>query len=202
MIKVGLTGGIGSGKSTVAKIFSRIYGIPVFEADREAKIASESPEAMELIMKEFGTVNKKELSKIVFPNKEAAGILFCDKSKLIKLNSILHPLVKNRFAEWIEEKSKGTISIPYVIMEAAILLESGSDSDVDIIITVEAEKSLRIKRVIERDNVEKEEVMNRMKNQFSAHERIKRSTYVIVNNNTIDLEEQIIEINNEIIKIK
>ena len=141
---IGLTGGIGSGKTTVAEQFETL-GVPVYIADIEAKKIMDLPETIQLVKGKFGNsifdvaiLNREKLAKIVFENPE----------KLQKLNSIIHPLVKRHFQEWVQ-KNKDSI---FVIKETAILFESGSYIDCDKIITVVAPLELRIARVLKRDN--------------------------------------------------
>lgn len=170
---IGLTGGIGSGKTTVAEQFETL-GVPVYIADIEAKKIMDLPETIQLVKGEFGNsifdvaiLNREKLAKIVFENPE----------KLQKLNSIIHPLVKRHFQEWVQ-KNKDSI---FVIKETAILFESGSYIDCDKIITVVAPLELRIARVLKRDNSDYESVMKRVQNQWTDEMRIEKSDYVIEN---------------------
>lgn len=178
---IGLTGGIGSGKTTVARQFEAL-GVPVYIADTEAKKIMGLPETIQLIKDEFGNsifdesvLNREKLAKIVFEKPE----------KLQKLNSIIHPLVKEHFQEWVQ-KNKASV---FVIKETAILFESGSDIDCDKIIAVVAPLELRIERILERDESDYESVMKRVRNQWTDEMRIAKSDYVIENiglENTID----------------
>lgn len=170
---IGLTGGIGSGKTTVAKQFETL-GIPVYIADIEARKIMDLPETIQLVKEEFGNsifdeeaLNREKLAKIVFENPE----------KLQKLNNIIHPLVKEHFQGWVH-KRKDSI---FVIKETAILFESGSYIDCDKIITVTAPLALRIKRVLERDDSDYESVMKRVESQWTDEMRIEKSDYVIEN---------------------
>ncbi|SFU73566.1 dephospho-CoA kinase [Pustulibacterium marinum] len=175
---VGLTGGIGSGKSTVAQMFHDL-GVPVFIADVEAKnLMNSSKELQCKIMEllgnaaiEDGRINRKFIAEKVFQ----------DKPLLNKLNQIIHPAVRKHFLKWTEQQN-----FPYVIEEAAILFESGGDEICDVIITVTAPEDVRIHRVLSRDKTSEEDVRNRMKNQISDTEKIQKSHYVIEN---VDLEE-------------
>ncbi len=182
---IGLTGGIGSGKSTVAKYFKSL-GIPIYIADQEAKKISETPEVLQSIKNIFGKeifdknkLNREKLSKIVFNDPE----------KLKQLNSIIHPKVKMHFDNWVLEHKNA----PYLIKETAILFESGSYKDCDFVITVTAPLETRIQRVIKRDNSTREIVLNRIANQWTDAERIEKSKYVIEN---IDLDNTITQIQN------
>ncbi len=166
MNRIGLTGGIGSGKSLVCKIFMHL-GIPVFNADQQAKI----------IRQEDNTVQKQILS--LFGTNDStslAALVFADRKKLDKLNNIIHPAVQKKYREWLSlQKSQLTIK------EAAILFESGSYKDMDSIIVVTAPESLRIRRVMQRDNITKKEVLARMQNQWHQDQLTKQADYVICN---------------------
>ena len=185
MLRVGITGSIGSGKSTICSAFSLLLGVPVFSADDEAKIVFVNSTVE--IKKEFGTYDPKELSSIVFR----------DKVKLEKLNSIIHPGVRARFEEWVKEYADHK----YVLMEAAILFESGADKFVDKIITVTAPVETRIARVMKRNSISREAVLDRMRNQMSDEDKIKRSDYVIINNDGPPPMRKIRKIHNELIGI-
>ncbi|MFY0481934.1 dephospho-CoA kinase [Flavobacterium sp. PLA-1-15] len=174
---IGLTGGIGSGKTTIAKKFQAL-GVPVYIADTEAKKIMEFPETIQSVVEEFGTsiiengsISRQKLAEIVFENPE----------KLQKLNSIIHPLVKKHFDEWVEQKS----DFDFIIKEVAILFESGSYKDCHKIITVVAPFDLRIERVLKRDNSDYESIMNRIQNQWTDEMKIAKSDFVIEN---IDIE--------------
>jgi len=175
MIVVGITGGMGSGKSTVCQVFSRL-GVPVYEADVAAhQIYETHPELVEWISKEIssdavdksGKINRKKLGEVVF----------ADEKKLRLLNAQVHPRVKNDFDDW-KSKQKG---MSYVLKEAAILFESGANEGCDKVITVEAPQELRIARIVERDRKSKAEILRIMEKQMSEEERASRADYVIVN---------------------
>jgi dephospho-CoA kinase len=171
---IGLTGGIGSGKTTIARLFEA-EGIPVYIADDEAKKIMILPETVHLVGEYFGQdvivnhlIDRKKLAEIVFNHPE----------KLKELNKIIHPLVKNHFDYWVKKQKS-----PFVIKEAAILFESGSYKYCDQIITVIASEETRIKRVMARDNSTKEAVLDRIKNQWTDSQRTSKSDYVIENEN-------------------
>jgi dephospho-CoA kinase len=173
---IGLTGGIGSGKTTVANYFMAA-GIPVYIADDEARKIMQSDEISAEIKKTFGDIvfdngilNRGKLSEIVFNDAE----------KLKLLNAIIHPAVKKHFGSWISNHKKA----PYLIYEAAILFESGSYKDYDSIITVIAPFELRIQRVIQRDKTTRENVLRRVNMQWSDDQRIEKSDFVIENSTT------------------
>lgn len=173
MLKIGLTGGIGSGKSTVASIF-KVLGIPVFDADSMAKkIMEEDEQLIHSIKEEFGeeTYQNGKLNR-----KYLAGIVFNDAYKLELLNTIVHPATIKAAALWMEQQQA-----PYVIKEAALMFESASAAGVDYIIGVYAPRHIRIKRVMERDHVGREEVMARMDKQINEEIKMKLCDFVIIN---------------------
>jgi dephospho-CoA kinase len=179
---IGLTGGIGSGKTTVARLF-QAEGIPVYIADEEAKKILDLPETIKKVSQIFGDsiifdgkIDRKKMSEIVFNNPE----------KLKILNGIIHPLVKKHFDDWVTAYEK----YPFVVKEAAILFESGSYKYCDLIITVVASEEIRIQRVIDRDKTTKNAVLDRMKNQWTDEQRIGKSNFVIKNENYEETEQQ------------
>lgn len=174
---IGLTGGIGSGKSTVASMFSAL-GIPVYIADTEAKKLMQTSEIRMKIEEVFGTRAYTESGP---DNAYIAGIVFRNKEKLQMLNTIIHPAVRAHFLQWSSQQKS-----PYVIKEAAILFESGADKDCDAVILVTAPSEVRIERVMERDGVSREAVLERMSNQWSEDKKKSLSDYIITNT---DLEE-------------
>jgi dephospho-CoA kinase len=184
---IGLTGGIGSGKTTVARVFE-LLGIDVYYADIQAKKILSSDKIKEQIISAFGNVYKDNKLQ----NKKLAEIVFNDKKKLEKLNSIVHPAVEKDFEQW----SKKNSGKPYLIKEAAILFESGSYKKVDKIITVFAPENIRILRVCKRDNINKAQVIARINNQMPDNEKIAKSDFVIKNYNGYLIIPQIIEIDN------
>lgn len=170
---IGLTGGIGSGKTTVAKYMESL-GIPVYISDVEAKKVMELPQIILKIQAAFDneitTNNKLDRAKL-------ATIVFNNPEKLKQLNAIVHPAVKSHFESWVREHKKDTI----IVKEAAILFESGSYKDCDAIISVVAPLETRIERVIKRDATSREKIMQRINNQLTDEDRIVRSQYVITN---------------------
>jgi len=184
---IGLTGGIGSGKTTVARVFE-LLGIDVYYADIQAKKILSSDKIKEQIISAFGNVYKDNKLQ----NKKLAEIVFNDKKKLEKLNSIVHPAVEKDFEQW----SKKNSGKPYLIKEAAILFESGSYKKVDKIITVFAPENIRVLRVCKRDNINKAQVIARINNQMPDNEKIAKSDFVIKNYNGYLIIPQIIEIDN------
>jgi len=173
MLKVGLTGGIGSGKSTVAKIFE-VLGVPVYYADDAAKhIMNTDAELREKIISTFGAgsyvnneLNRPYIASIVFENTE----------KLALLNSLTHPATIRDAERWMQQQTS-----PYVIKEAALIFESGSAENLDYVIGVFSPLPLRIKRIMERDNVTRDEVMKRMSRQIDEDIKMRLCDKVIVN---------------------
>ena len=183
---IGLTGGIGSGKTTIAR-YIESKGIPVYIADVEAKKVMEEPEIINAIQTAFGTeivknstVNRAKLSKIVFNNPE----------KLSLLNGIVHPAVKEHFKEWLKVHQDA----PFVVKETAILFETGGNKECYQTILVTAPLEKRIERVMERDKVSKEQVLDRMKNQWTDDQRKEYSDFVIENETITSAKEQVDEI--------
>ncbi len=170
---VGLTGGIGSGKSTVAKVFQSL-GVPVFNSDLEAKhIINNDVEVIRAITFEFGNVYENEkLNRI-----KMAEVVFNDNNALDKLNKIVHPKVAEYFENWILENNNSSI----LIKEAAILIESGAYKQIDKIVLVTAPKAIRIQRVISRDSISKEKVIGRMNTQLSDKEKLSYADFFIIN---------------------
>ena len=172
---IGLTGGIGSGKTTIARLFQD-EGIPVYIADEEAKKILDLPETIQKVTSELNAgiiiddkIDRKKLAALVFNNPE----------NLKKLNAIIHPLVKIHFDKWVKENH----NCPFVVKEAAILFESGSYKYCDKIITVTASEKTRINRVTQRDKTSKKAVLDRIKNQWTDAQRIEKSDFVIENEN-------------------
>lgn len=189
MLKVGITGGIGSGKSTVCRVFAQL-GIPVFYADEEAKrLLNEDNEVRKHIIELFGEDLYDTNQKLIRPR--LASLIFNDKLALSKINSFLHPVVINYFNQWADLQRT-----PYVIEEAALIYESGHDKLFDKIIVVTAPLETRISRVMVRDNVPREKVLERINNQLDEEKKKERADYIIENDNRQMLIPQIINIHN------
>ena len=186
MKKIGLTGGIGVGKTYVCKIFQNL-GYPVFNADIQAKnCLIEDKELIQKIKNTFGSTIYKagKLQK-----NELANIVFKNIQKLDQLNKLVHPVVKNRFIDWCKEKDTSL-----VIKEAAILFESYSHLDLDAVICVSCPEAIRIARVQQRDQITKEEVLNRINKQMPQNEKEELSNYIIVNDGIQLLLPQVIHV--------
>ena len=174
-IIIGLTGGIGSGKSTIAEIFTTLE-IPVFNSDLEAKKLYFHPEVKQQIIKRFGNVYNEQHQ---LDKKALANIVFNDEDKLQQLNNIIHPAVKKLFETWVNKNNHA----PILIKETAILIESGAAKQVDRIIVVTAPKEERIRRVMQRDNVSEKEVVARMNKQLPEEKLIAQADFIIKNDN-------------------
>ena len=189
-IKIGVTGGIGTGKTTVCTIFKKI-GIPIFNADNQSKILLKKNEnVISKITKVFGDniLDKKKID-----TKKLGRIVFTNKKKLIELNNILHPRVIEKFDNWLlEQDSK------YIIKESALLFESNTHKNLDKIIVIQSPLTLRIKRVCARDNRTKNEVSKIIKNQLKQSEYIKLVDYVITNNEQTLITPQVMAIHKQL----
>ena len=192
-LKIGITGGIGSGKSVVCALFS-LLGIPVFEADQVAKklMNSDSRLRRELVDL-FGEA--VYTAEGVIDRKMLAGILFNDQLALQKVNSLVHPAVREAFLQWCSEQTS-----PYVLHEAAILFESGFFRMMDRNILVTAPEELRIRRVTTRDGVSAEAVLQRMQNQWTDEEKIPLADFIISNDDTRAIIPQVLDIDKQIRK--
>ena len=173
VLKIGLTGGIGSGKTTVAKIFE-LLGVPVYYADEASKrLYHTNKELMAGLKKHFGedVYTNEELNR-----SKLAAIVFNDPEKLELLNSLVHPLTIKDAEEWMQKQK-----VPYIIKEAALLFEAGSAKGLDFVIGVSAPEELRIKRVMERDGIKKEEVSSRISRQMDDKTKMSLCDFVIKN---------------------
>ena len=174
---IGLTGGIGSGKTTVAQLFSEL-GVPIYIADTEAKKLMDSSKVIR--RKLVALLGEDAYSGTKLNRKFVADKIFNDKFLLDAVNAVIHPKVAAHFKKWVS-KQKAT----YVIKEAAILFENGSYKDCDMVILVTAPKQMRINRVMARDNTSKAEIEQRMNNQWSDEKKLKLADIIIEN---IDLK--------------
>lgn len=192
MLKVGITGGIGSGKSTVCQVFQTL-GIPVLYADGIAKKLMESDPLLRLqIIKLFGMeaydkngLNRKLISKLVFDDKE----------KLAQLNAITHPAVIAYGEDWMNSQK----NVPYALKEAALFFETGSDKKMDVMIGVYAPLSVRIQRTMLRDHINEEAVLARMAQQMDEEEKMSRCHYIIHNNEKESIIDQVLKIHQQLI---
>jgi len=189
---VGLTGGIGSGKTTVAAMFANL-GVPIYIADDEAKRLIKSSKVIKRkLLKLFGeeayingSLNKPFIANAIFNNKVL----------LEKMNAIIHPKVASHFNKWMRKQTA-----PYVIKEAAILFENNTYKSFDFIITVTAPKEIKIERLLKRDDTSLKKIDDIMKNQWTDEEKIKYSDFVIVNKSIENTEIQVAKIHAKIIE--
>jgi len=195
MLKVGLTGNIGSGKSVVSKLFEALK-IPVYRSDEEAKLILDKPEIIQQLEQAFTSAILDSNGKI--ERRKLASIVFNDSAKLSLLNSIIHPSVLADFSSWIEVQKNAA----YVVMESAILYETGFDKLFDKIIVVSAPENIRIQRVMERDGVSFEEVEARIHHQLNDTEKTKAADFVINNDGDSLLVSQVLKIHLELISHK
>lgn len=192
MFKLGLTGGIGSGKTLVCQIFEKL-GVPVYYADMAAReLMNTNRDLKSGIVKNFGdqafeggTLNRQFLADTVFGDPE----------KLSELNRLVHPAVRQDFLQWAVRQSRS----PYVIEEAAILFESGASHEMDQTVLVYAPEELRVKRVMLRDGHSREEVLKRMGHQLSEEEKRERADHVLINDGAQMLLPQVIHLHNTIL---
>ena len=193
MLKVGLTGGIGSGKSTVVAIFETL-GVPIYYADKEAKrLMSEDANLIQSIKELLGD---ESYSNGNLNREYIASVVFNEPKKLEQLNQLIHPLTIADSHNWMLQQST-----PYAIKEAALIFESHSESHLDVIIGVTSPESLRIKRVMERDGIDEAAVRQRMSRQMSEDEKIKKCNFVITNDEPFLLTKQVLLIHKTLIKM-
>lgn len=193
MLKVGLTGNIGSGKTVVAGIFSTL-GVPVFQADTEARKQFDNEQTKIRIREIFGpdvfSLTGEVLRQIL------AEIVFTDPKKLEELNNIIHPVVRKDYQQWCQHNSNAA----YTLYEAAILFESGHYRELDKVICVTAPEELRIKRVMERDRLSLQEIERRMANQWEEEKKVALSDYVIRNDESGMVITQVLIVHNQLIQ--
>lgn len=194
MIKVGLTGGIGSGKTTVAKLFAA-KGIPIYYADTRAKYLMTYDKSLKSkIIEAFGKEVYHRNGRL--NRKILASIIFNDKSKLTIINSLVHPAVAADGEAWYAAQKTA-----YAIKEAALMIESGSHNDLDTLVVVTADIEERIRRVRKRDKASIKDVESRINNQLSDAERLTHADYVIDNNDKRMLQEQVDALHEELMKM-
>jgi dephospho-CoA kinase len=194
MLRVGLTGGIGSGKSTVAGVFE-VLGIPVAYADREAKrVMTEDPELRRQIIHHFGEDSYKgqQLNRPFL-----AAQVFTDKERLALLNSLVHPATIAAGERWMEAQARRA---PYAIREAALIFESDSVRHLDFVIGVYAPRTLRIHRVLQRDKLTREEILQRMKNQIDEEIKMKLCDAVIYNDEQHPVIPQVLSLHEQLLQ--
>lgn len=194
MLKVAVTGNIGSGKSVVCSVFE-ILGIPVFYADKEAKRLYSDAEVLQKITGKFGTSILKPDNTL--DTKALASIIFNDKQALEYVNRLIHPRVFELFRQW----SRNQTSAPYCIQEAALIFESGSYNKFDRIIVVHAPEEILLQRVTKRDGIPLGQARGRLNNQMIQTEKISRADYALLNDNSNLIIPRILNIDKELRKI-
>jgi len=193
MLRVGLTGGIGSGKSTVAKIFE-VLGIPVYYADDAAKhIMNTDEELKKEIIQQFG---KQSYINDQLNRPFIAALVFNDKEKLELLNSLTHPATIRDANRWMQQQTS-----PYTIKEAALIFESGSAQHLDYVIGVYTPLPLRVKRIMNRDQITKEEVQQRMSRQIDEDIKMRLCDKVIVNDEQQLVTTQVLQIHEQLLSM-
>lgn len=197
VLKIGITGGIGSGKTTVCKMFEEL-GIPVYYADERAKYLMQHEHFLiDEIKKNFGeeVYDNGQLNRQLLASK-----VFHDKEKVKLLNSLVHPAVFRDTDRWVAEQQ--ATQTPYALKEAALLVESGSHNYLDRLIVVTAPQNVRLKRVVERDNVSSTDVMARMQNQLPEEEKVKLADFVIINDSDKEhLRQQVLKIHQQLVEL-
>lgn len=194
MLKIGITGGIGSGKSTVAKIFE-VFGIPVYYADDAAKnLMNENSEVRHQLVTLFGDetytngiLNRPYISKIVFNDPE----------KLTRLNAIIHPATIKHAEAWMQQQHS-----PYAVKEAALIFESGAQKNLDYVIGVFAPVALRLQRAMKRDNASRDEIEARMKKQMDEEKKMQLCDFIIINDEQQLIIPQVFTLHEQFIAMK
>lgn len=193
MLKIGLTGGIGSGKSLVARIFE-VLGIAVYYADTAAKAIMNNDEILKAgIIRHFGT---ESYTNGLLNRKYIASKVFGNEDQLALLNSLVHPATIRDAEKWMLQQSS-----PYTIKEAALIFESGSQEHLDYVIGVYAPKNLRILRTMQRDNVSRDEVLKRMKNQINEEIKMRLCDFVIYNDEQKAILPQVLTLHEQLLTI-
>jgi dephospho-CoA kinase len=196
-LKVGVTGGIGSGKSTICSIFEHL-GVPVYNADNRAKwLMHHDKELREKLKEAFGwdTFDKQgNLDRTYL-----AKIVFNSPSKLKKLNSLVHPAVFIDYQKWVVANKEA--GHKYSVKEAALLIEAGSYKDLDKLVVVTCPIDIRLERIAKRDNARKEDVLKRINNQISDKERLLKADYVVKNASGFSLIKQVLELHKEFLSL-
>jgi len=195
MLLVGLTGGIGSGKTLVCSIFEKLR-VPVYHADEAARrLMNSDAGLMENIRKMFGD---QAYSREGLNRPYLAGLVFGNEERLSGLNNLVHPVVRDDFKRWTGQQGDAA----YVIEEAAILFESGASKEMGLTVLVYAPEEVRIRRVMERDGVSREEVLKRMRHQMSEEKLMEMADHHLLNDGTAMILPQVIELHNKILNRK
>lgn len=190
-LRIGLTGGIGSGKSTVAGIF-KVLGIPVFDADSVAKKILQTDEVLKQAV--IDTFGESVYPGGILDRKKLASIVFNDPDRLETLNNLVHPRTIAAAEAWAESQHA-----PYTVKEAALFFEAGSATGIDYMIGVYAPKHIRIKRVMDRDQVSREEVLGRMSRQIQDEIKMRLCDFVLLNDEQHLLIPQVIKLHGQLL---
>lgn len=192
-LKIGITGGIGSGKSTVAKVFE-VIGIPVYYADDAAKrLMNEDAQLQQQIVDLFGPA---AYSNNQLDRKFIAQVVFNNKEKLQQLNALVHPVTIADGERWMQQQTT-----PYAIKEAALIFESGTQGQVDYVIGVSAPSALRIHRAMKRDNLSREEILSRMNKQIQETIKMRLSDFIIYNDEQQPVIPQVLALHEKLVKM-
>ena len=191
MLKTAITGNIGSGKSTVCKIFESL-GVPVFYADTEAKKLYRDPSVLSMVKKIFGSDVFDESQQLI--RQKLASIVFRDPEALKTLNAIIHPKLMEKYQRWLNENARHH----YTLHEAAVIFENGLEKQFDVIINVSCPEEIRLERIKKRDMLPEEEIRNRMKRQWPEEKKNKLSDMVIINDGKRFLIPQVMEIHKKL----
>ena len=191
VLRVGLTGGIGSGKSTVAQIFE-VLGIPIYYADISAKkLMNENADLRSSITNIFG---EQAYTNNILNRKYISSIVFSDPAKLQQLNTLVHPATKKDGEAWMQEQTS-----PYAIHEAALIFEAKVSDRLDLVIGISSPTELRIKRAMERDKVSREEVLKRMEQQLEEEVKMSKCDFILINDEQQLLIPQVLTLHEKLI---
>lgn len=193
MLRVGLTGGIGSGKSTVAGVFE-VLGVPVYYADSAGRmLVDNDPGIRTEIIKHFGKESYKDGR---LDRQYISTIVFGDEKKRELLNEITHPVIISDAAKWMKKQNAA-----YIIKEAALIFESGSEKDLDYVIGVKSPRGLRVKRVMERDSTSKAEVIKKMESQMDEDVKMKKCDFLLINDEQQLLVPQVMALHQQLLQL-
>ena len=192
MLKVGVTGGIGSGKSVVCEVFNAL-GIPVLKADEVARDLMNHDKALVALIQNL--MGEGVYKNGLLDSEAVSAIVFNDKQKLLQLNALVHPATVSYTEQWVHKQLS-----PYVIKEAAIFFESGTDKGIDVMVGVYCPLELRVERVMRRNNISRDRVMQIVAKQMDEDEKMKRCDHVITNDDTIAVLPQVLALHDSLLK--